>query len=175
MLWVGKLDFRKQLGLAIQSVAQSEYKAIKLHIVGGGDNSSYKALASSLQIADQCVWYGNVNHQEVQKIMQNVDLFFLTSVAEGTPHVVLEAISNNLPVLCFDTCGQGDSVNDKVGCKVPLTNPRQSVIDFAKQLNILYTNRELLKELSTNCKQRQQELSWDEKAKSMVELYNRYL
>ena len=30
------------------------------------------------------------------------------------PHVVLEAIANNLPVVCFDTCGQGDAVNDKV-------------------------------------------------------------
>ncbi len=49
--------------------------------------------------------------------MQKSDVFLFTSVAEGL-HVVLEAIGNNLPVVCFDTCGQGDAVNDKVGKKI---------------------------------------------------------
>jgi len=172
VLWVGKLDFRKQLGLAIGTIAQANNKNIRLHIVGSGDDITYKIQTSKLNIADQCVFHGAVTHHEVQQIMQESDLFFFTSVAEGTPHVVLEAIANNLPVLCFDTCGQGDSVNEKIGWKIPLTNPQQSVADFAEELNVLDSNRELLKELSQNCKQRQQELSWDEKAKKMVELYN---
>ena len=36
LLWVGKLDFRKQLALAIKTLAQLNNKKIKLHIVGGG-------------------------------------------------------------------------------------------------------------------------------------------
>ena len=110
-------------------------------------------------------------HDEVQHLMQVADVFFFTSVAEGTPHVVLEAIGNNLPVVCFDVCGQGDSVNELVGCKITLSTPAQSVKDFAKVLNGLETNRELLKQLSLNCRKRQEELSWDNKAKQMLELY----
>ena len=105
--------------------------------------------------------------------MQNADVFFFTSVAEGTPHVVLEAIGNNLPVVCFDTCGQGDAVNEKVGRKIPLSNPMQSVHDFAKVLKNLERNRNLLKQMSENCKQRQLELSWDEKAKAMLKWYEK--
>ena len=107
--------------------------------------------------------------------MQKVDVFFFTSVAEGTPHVVLEAIGNNLPVACFDTCGQGDAVNDKVGRKIPLSKPMQSVHDFAKVLKDLERNRDLLKLMSENCKQRQAELSWEEKAKILVEWYEKIL
>ncbi|WP_278912056.1 glycosyltransferase family 4 protein [Leyella stercorea] len=173
VLWVGKMDFRKQLALALQTMAAiGDYK-FRLHIVGGGDSAFYQQMAEGLGIADQCVWHGAVSHDEVQKLMQSSDIFFFTSVAEGTPHVVLEAIGNNLPVVCFDTCGQGDAVNDKVGRKVALSNPAQSATDFAKLLNNLEHDRNLLKQLSENCKQRQNELSWEEKAKTMVEWYEK--
>ena len=125
LLWVGKMDFRKQLGLALRSLAAARHNDIKIHIVGGGDASIYLKDVELLGIADLCVFHGAVTHDEVQSLMQKADVLFFTSVAEGTPHVVLEAISNGLPILCFDTCGQGDCVNDKVGVKVPLSNPTQ--------------------------------------------------
>ena len=175
LLWVGKLDFRKQLALAIKTLAQLNNKKIKLHIVGGGDATAYQQLAQSLSVDAQCIWHGSISHDAVQKIMQQSDIFFFTSVAEGTPHVVLEAISNNLPVVCFDTCGQGDSINEKVGIKIPLSTPKQSVHDFVEKISYLYQNKEVLQELASNCKQRQEELSWENKAKQMVALYNQIL
>ena len=173
VLWVGKLDFRKQLGIALQSVAIADNENIRLHIVGGGDAEPYKQLANTLGITDKCIWHGAVSHDEVQSIMQNSDVFFFTSVAEGTPHVVLEAIGNNLPVVCFDTCGQGDAVNENVGRKIELSTPMQSVHEFARVLKELERNRDLLKQMSENCKQRQLELSWEEKAKTMVGWYEK--
>ena len=101
VLWVGKLDFRKQLGLALRSIAKTKNPHIKLHIVGGGNSLPYQALAKELGIETQCKWHGAVSHEEVQRIMQESDVFFFTSVAEGTPHVVLEAIGNNLPNRLF--------------------------------------------------------------------------
>lgn len=175
VLWVGKLDFRKQLGLAIRSIAETNNRNIKLHVVGGGDNSYYLELAKRLKIENQCVWHGAVSHDEVQTIMQNSDVFFFTSVAEGTPHVVLEAIANNLPVVCFNTCGQGDSVNSSVGVKIELSNPNTSVEDFSKILNEQENNRKLLHDMAQNCNARQEELSWDKKIQNMIELYNKAL
>lgn len=172
LLWVGKMDFRKQFALAIRAVAMAYHHDLRLHVVGSGDVSAYQKEAEKLGIMDLCIWHGVVSHEEVQYIMQQSDLFFFTSVAEGTPHVVLEAMGNNLPVLCFDTCGQGDVVNDKVGIKVPLTNPRQSVKDFAGKIEYLYSHRDVLKRMSDNCFERRKELSWDCKACKMVELYN---
>lgn len=175
VLWVGKLDFRKQLGLALRSIAATKNPHIKLHIVGGGNNFIYQTLAKELGIESQCKWYGAISHEEVQTIMQKSDVFFFTSVAEGTPHVVLEAIGNNLPVVCFDTCGQGDSINETVGRKIKLSNPNLSSQQFAMILNELENNRDMLKEMSENCKERQKELSWDRKAQQMIRLYQKIL
>lgn len=172
ILWVGKLDFRKQLNIALCSIARAQNRHFKLHIVGGGNNSFYQKLAKKLGIEKQCMWYGSISHKQVQKFMQKSDIFFFTSIAEGTPHVVLEAIGNNLPVLCFNTCGQGDCVNENIGIKIELSNPEQSIQEFSSILNDLEKKRYSLQMMSEKCKQRQIELSWTEKALQMLNLYN---
>lgn len=173
VLWVGKMDFRKQLGIALCSIANCDNSNIKLHIVGGEDSSPYKKLSEDLGINKQCIWYGAVSHDKVQNLMSECDLLLFTSVAEGTPHVVLEAISNGLPVVCFDTCGQGDIVNDTVGIKIPLTNPHQSAKDFAKCLNKMFHDRDKLDCLAEGCSQLSSKLSWDSKAREVIKIYNK--
>lgn len=177
VIWVGKFDYRKQLGLALESVAQlKDCKQLKLHVIGPGTDEEikrYHKLADQLCLGDSIIWHGRIPNAEVQEIMRNSDLYLFTSIMEGTPHVVLEAIQNALPVVCFDACGQSGVVNDKVGIKIPLTNKKQAIADFAQAIRNLYNDRHLLKQMSLNCNQRQKELSWDSKAQIMVTLYEK--
>lgn len=175
ILWVGKMDFRKQLGLALKVINMVDHSNLRLHILGGGDANYYKQQAKILGIDKQIVWHGAIPHKEVQELMQTSDIFLFTSVAEGTPHVVLEAIANGLPVVCHDTCGQGDTINDTCGIKIPLSTPKQSVQDFAQAIESLYNDRARLAQLSAGCITRAQELSWENKAKQMVNLYENVL
>lgn len=179
LLWVGKFDFRKQLNIALATMSKLKDKSnIKLIICGSGSDdqiSYYKQMAINLGIEDNVVWKGNIENSKVKEEMHKSDIFFFTSVSEDTSTVVLEAVSCGLPVLCFDTCGMGYVINESVGHKIPLTNPIQSADDFAEKINYLYNNREFLQKLSDGCKQRQKELSWDNKAKQMVELYNKVI
>ena len=175
LLWVGRFIFTKQLSLALKILSKLTNINVQLHIVGDNNLDSYQEEAKKLGVAELCIWHGMVSHDEVQQMMRDSDMLLFTSVAEGTPHVVLEAIANGLPVLCFDTCGQGDCVNEKVGIKIPLTNPRQSVRDFAEKIEYLYHHREVLQTMSENCKKRAEELSWENKARKMVSLYEQVL
>lgn len=175
ILWVGRFIFTKQLLLALDTIASLNNQEVRLHIVGGSyeEENIYKHIANKKGIEHLCIWHSKISHEEVQKLMQQSDLFFFTSITEGTPHVVLEAFSNNLPVLCFNTCGHGDCVDEKVGVKINLTNYNQSVIDFGEEINKLMVNRSLLKTLSQNCIQHQKKLSWNNKAIQMIELYKK--
>src|SRR5690554_139529 len=178
VMWVGKFDFRKQLTLALKSLAATNNRGITLNVYGEGNEDQEREalqLATELDITDQVVWHGNKPNTDIHAAMREAQLFFFTSVSEDTSTVVLEAISNGLPVLCFDACGFGAVINETVGRKIPLSNPQQSIIDFAAHLNMLYTNRQLLRKLSLNCKIIQQNLSWDEKAKKVVYLYQKVL
>ena len=174
VMWAGKFDFRKQLPIAIRAVAETDNSNIILDIYGTGNEeqvSSALRLAQSLNVEKQIVWHGNQPNHTIIKAMRQAQLFLFTSVSEDTSTVVLEAISNRLPVLCFNACGMAAVIDEKVGLKIRLTNPQQSIKDFAEALNRFEKDRKLLKELSINCKPRQQELSWEKKTERMVELY----
>lgn len=178
VMWVGKFDFRKRLDIAIKTLAKTESTNIRLKVFGSGTPeqiNNVKALASKLNVSGQITWMGNRPNDEIKREMARADIFLFTSVSEDTSTVVLEAISCHLPVLCFDTCGMSAVIDCKVGIKISLTNPVQSIKDFAEKIEYLYSHRDVLKTLSDNCIERQKELSWDSKAKKMVGLYEQVL
>lgn len=174
ILWVGRFLDTKKLDIAIRTIAKVKDLPVFLHIVGNGsdtENAMYQQMADKMGISNNIKWYGKLANKKVQEMMNQMDLFLFTSVLEGTPHVVLEAITNCLPILCIDTCGQGQLVNESIGWKVPLTNPQQNSTDFAAILRRIIINRDEIKQKSDNCKQRQRELSWENKLVTMNKIY----
>ena len=174
ILWVGRFLDTKKLDIAIRTIAKVKDLPVFLHIVGNGsdtENAMYQQMADKMGISNNIKWHGKLANKKVQEMMNQMDLFLFTSVLEGTPHVVLEAITNCLPILCIDTCGQGQLVNEAIGWKVPLTNPQQNSTDFAAILRHIIINRDEIKQKSDNCKQRQRELSWENKLVTMNKIY----
>jgi glycosyltransferase involved in cell wall biosynthesis len=178
ILWAGKFDFRKQLPLALRAIAATGNDNIVLDVFGSGNKRQIVAvqrLARELNIDGQVVWHGNRPHHEVMQEMQRSQLFFFTSVSEDTSTVVLEAISCCTPILCFDINGMGHVVDGSIGIKIGISNPKQSVADFAEQIQYLYHNRSILKTMSINSLRRQEELSWERKAEQVILLYETIL
>lgn len=179
ILWVGKFDFRKRLDVALKSIAKlSSDVNVRLKVCGSGSEKQVLAaeqLALNLKIQDRVDFKGACSHDTIVDLMKKSDLFFFTSVSEDTSTVVLEAVSCGLPVLCFDACGMSAVIDDSVGIKIPLTNPEQSIKDFANAIALLYNDREKLADLSANCHKRAVELSWENKALQMLELYKKFV
>jgi glycosyltransferase involved in cell wall biosynthesis len=178
ILWVGRFIPTKMLGLALSTIKKiKDLKGLTFHIVGGGvetfEMDSWKNQAKSLGIQSMCNWHGKVTRDEVDSIMKSCDLFFFTSIVEATSTVIMEAISNSLPILCFDTCGHGEIVTDDIGRKIPLENPDKSIKRFANEIEKLYFNRQLLKKLSANCKTKILDLSLEEQGGKMIALYQK--
>lgn len=178
VLWCGKFDFRKQLGLALKAVALCQNPNMMLHVLGTGNDGQiryYLQMAETLGIGGQVVWHGQIDHAEVLREMGRSDVLLFTSVIEGTPHVVLESIQNGLQVVCFNTCGQGEVVSDRVGAKLELSHPSDSIRQFSDILSSLYSHRERLAQWRENCKHRAADLSWGGKARQMADIYEHIL
>jgi glycosyltransferase involved in cell wall biosynthesis len=105
--------------------------------------------------------------------MQESDIFFFTSIFEATSTVILEAIQNGLPIVCFDRCGFGPIVDDSIGMKIPCKSPKQAVRDFVKAITYLYNHREVLPQMSANSKSKRLELSWDNKMTRLMSFYRK--
>lgn len=164
------------MDIALKSLAATGNSNYILHILGSGTEreiDQYKTLAEDLKISSQCRWYGNVPHVKVLDLMRESDLFFFTSIYESTSTVVLEAISSGLPVLSFNTCGFGPLVKEFAGVAVELTTTKQSVNDFAKEINYLSSHREVLDKYSQAELDRRIMLSWKSKAEDVVGIYKK--
>lgn len=177
LLWAGRFLPTKLLDLAFWSLSLLEENfKIKMHILGSGNNEeTYRAIANKLGVNDRIVWHGQVSHDEVEHLMRSSDLFFFTSVVEGTPSVIMECISNGLPILCFDRCGFGPLVDESIGDKILLSTPEKSAHDFAERIRYFYNHRDELAKKSENCKERLKTISWDALTERLLSLYNEIL
>lgn len=179
LLWVGRFIPTKKLNLALEILSKLNSKEFELHIIGWGskgEETFYRSMAENLNVSDRCFWYGKIPNDKVQTLMQSSDLLLFTSVVEGTPHVVLEAIANNLPVMCFDLCGQGVIVNEDVGIKIPVDNSLATAVNtMVSELIQLSQQRSKIMKLSKNCEMRKPQLSWDEKISTIIHLYHQLL
>lgn len=177
ILWVGRFIYTKRLDLAIQSIAaMKDNERVRLHVVGEDRESivaPFKRLAEREGVADKVVWHGKVPHEEINELMLKADLFFFTSIMDATSTVIVEALQNGLPIVCFDSCGFGPLVDGTIGAKVPVTTPEAGVKAFAEILTDINAHRERLAVWSRNCAARAAELSWEKKAERMAGIYER--
>lgn len=176
LLWVGRFMYTKQLPLALKTMSLlRNIPEIKLHIVGRGfdDAETHRmhALARKLGVEDLCVWHGQIPNLEVHRLMQRCDVFFFTSIFEMTSTVTLEAITNGLPIVCFDRCGFGPIVDETIGRKIACTTPNRAVKEFAEQIQYLYDHPEALERMHAGCADKSRELSWDSKMMWLRSVY----
>jgi glycosyltransferase involved in cell wall biosynthesis len=173
LLWVGKIQGLKALPIALKSLKILQDKIpIKMTIVGDGpDEVVCRQLSEKIGVNKMVTFLGKVPNSDVRHLMKIHDVLFFTSLKEGTPHVVLEALSNGLPVLCHDGCGHGDIINDSVGIKIPMKSYQKSIELFSKKIEFLYNHQSMLYEFSKNAKESVKLNSWKSKTKELVEIY----
>lgn len=180
IMWVGKFALRKKLDLAMRSISMmKKAERVRLHIFGSGspqEKSYYHCLAKELGINDNCIWYGNVENSLVKAKMRTMDILFFSSIHDLTSTVVPEAIQNRLPILCHDAMGFGPYVEEgKTGFKVPLVNPKQSIIQFSSILDRIVDDISILDEMKYNFDEPAKFLSFEEKGKRVFEMYNKVI
>ena len=176
ILWIGRFIQTKKLDLALKTIANIKHlDKIKIHIVGFGLNNEeriYKKLAKDYGIENRCIWYGKLTNVDVHFLMQKMDILFFTSIMEATSTVVLEAIQNRLPIICHNTCGFGSIINNSIGRKIELETPELSINNFSRIIEELYNDRTLLDKMKPNFDKIARELTYEEKANKIIDIYN---
>ena len=155
---------------------ESIRKAVHLTVLGSGpETANWRRLAHRLGLDDQITWTGMIPRQDALAAMHDADALVLTSLQEGTPHVVMEALACGLPVLCHDACGMGEAVDDTCGLKVPMLDPDTSVAGFAAAVRSLLDDPPRVEALSRGAQRRSLELTWAKKAERVAAVYDRVI
>ena len=179
VVWCGELIKRKSLDIILYAISRDLHLKdnLILKIVGSGPlENYYKNLAESLHLNNCIKWFGQVNRQTVFDIMTNSDLLVHSSYREATSHVIPEALSHGLPVICHDINGMSIAIDGKCGIKIPLNSPESSIEGFKNALLKIINNPQELERLKIGAKQRSEELSWDAMVETIasdyVSIYN---
>ena len=175
ILWVGRLSFLKALDILFDAIETDEYlkSNIDLTIIGDGPQANfYKKKAKELGLIN-INWLGQIPKDNVLTKMKEADFLVHSSIKEAASAVVLEALSQGLPVICHDAFGLSYAVTEACGIKIPFETPEKSVIEFRNVIKKLSANRNLISQLSKGAIKRSQELSWESMAKKIAVNYTK--
>lgn len=175
VLSVGQIKKRKGFGeviKALQILKKEDGLTPKLLIVGGVSDRrdeiflhSFKKMATGLNIE----FTGQVRHEELIKIYNQVDIFVLASYLETLGMVIMEAMSSGLPVIATRTSGAKDLVKDgKTGFLVPIKDP----IAIKEKIKVLLENPDLRKSMGQAGRERIKKImrTVDENNKKLLEM-----
>ena len=176
LVWSGQHIGRKALPLVLHALARlGSSPAVELTVLGDGpEHNHWRSMAATLRLTN-VRWTGWVDRAAALAAVAAADVLAFTSLLEGTPQALLEAMSFGLPVICHHACGMSTAVTNDCGVRVPLANSASSITGFAAAIRRLATDAAELRRLSRGALARSVELSWDGQVDQIVAGYERVL
>ncbi|MEC1771902.1 glycosyltransferase family 4 protein [Schinkia azotoformans] len=167
LLSIGEMIKRKNHETVLKAIANLKDQNLVYLICGKGELESYlKGLVKTLGIEEKVRFLGYRN--DIPEICNASDLFLFPSYQEGLPVSVMEAMSAGLPVICSSIRGNTDLIENEIGGY--LLEP-DDVEGFAKKINKLINNQELLNNMGNNNKESVKRFDKKEVKNKMEEIY----
>lgn len=174
LVWSGQFLGIKALPLVLRAIKRLPACVdVTLDVLGSGaEQNLWLRKTQSLALESKVTFHGFLPKDEAMAVMRKAHVLVHSSVKEGTPHVVLEALSMGLPVICHNACGMGIAVTDDCGIRIPLCNPETSIDGFFNAIKELHDDRLRLTRLSQGALARARNLSWNQLVRSISEAYH---
>lgn len=175
LIWIGRLEAGKALKLLFDSFKHVHVpKKFALHIIGKGPlDESLKLYARELGLDSIITWHGHISREEVFQLFESADLHLITSVSEGNPTTIWEAMQYGVPTISLDHCGMHDTLTGDSGIKVEIDSYPIVVKNYGRALNDIAENPELLKDLQRGVKTKFYDHHWDKRVDIFNEVYRK--
>ncbi|MCK4664618.1 MAG: glycosyltransferase [Bacteroidales bacterium] len=146
-------------------VEKKRYSDIILYIVGDGQEyGKLINLIDKLDLKNHVILVGSVKHEEIPIWMNSSDYFVMSSLIEGMPTVMFEALSCGKPFIGTNVGGIPEIIVDsKLGTLVPPKNTEKLAVALEKALQTKW-NSKYISSLA-------QKHSWQNICKKILEIY----
>ena len=138
ILAVGSLTRQKGYQYLFDALNLLKSEEINFHLVIAGEGrmqNELAKLADNLGIETHISFIGHSD--EVNKLMAAADMLVLSSLWEGLPGVVMEAMASSLPVVATSVGGTPELITEgKSGYLVPPGNPEKLADALIKMINL---------------------------------------
>jgi len=175
LIFVGRIDSRKSLQILLEAMAMLIHlDRVQLDIVGDGPlRCSLQQLAYEKGLDSVVVWHGQLPREEAVRLFDSAHLHCITSVSEGNPTTIWEAMSYGVPTLSFDHCGMHDTIDDTSGIRVPILDTYDKCVEgVTDAIDDLLEHPERFKVLAEGTINRAQLYTWKERRDFWNRLYD---
>jgi len=165
LLFVGRLIYWKGVDILIDSfnLALKKNKNLSLTICGlGKEKKILKKKINYLGINNK-INFTLSTHNKINYIYRSHDIFVFPSLHDSSGNVLMEALSNSLPVICYNLGGPGKIINNKCGVKIS-TNKKsreRCIKNFANKILHLANDQSRYNFLSKGAYTKSKFYSWN--------------
>jgi len=168
---VGNLRWQKNYSTMIKAFnifLKKNPNAI-LKIFGDGpEKNNLNQLIKELRIKNNVILKGYCDYEVIAKELSKTYIYLQSSISEGLPKSLLEALSAGCPVVTTDAGGCKE-ISKNFGFCVEKNNPNQ----FAEALINLYENKSYWEKCYQKCLDYRCNLSWDNLVNKVINVYNK--
>ena len=140
--FVGRLDKGKNVGELLEIFEQSNLpKDWILQIIGDGvERNNLEKYVKDKGLEKNVCFLGSKNIDEISELLGKSKIFVSTSLKEGLPTVLVEAMFCSNALIAYDcNYGPSDIINEKNGFLIPLGDKQM----FREKLKYLITNEDI--------------------------------
>ena len=172
LLFVGNIIMLKGVDLALEALQRSGTNAT-LTLVGTGNyQSAAERLVKHLGLGERVKFLGRRTRDEVLGMYPDYDLFLFPSLHDTGGYAVIEAMFNELPVICLDCGGPAVAVKAQCGVRVPLGKRTKVIEGLAGAIRWYDANRAAVLTHGKAAREMVlREYDWDKKGEQMNENY----
>ncbi len=169
ILYVGRLNIRKNLPRLIESFSGIEDHAIELLVVGAADwkRSDLAGAIERSPARARIRFLGHVPDDDLPAIYQLATVFAYVSLAEGFGFPALEAMASGVPTITSNTTSLPEVVGD---CAL-LVDP-SDVADMRRAIDRLLASPDLRADLSAKSIERAKAFTWEETVTRTLDVFH---
>jgi glycosyltransferase involved in cell wall biosynthesis len=172
LLYVGNVIGLKGIDLAVEALKLSELDATFTVVGDGNYFGALKKRAENVGLSSRIIFKGRLPREQVLALYPDYDVFVFPSLHDTGGYAVIEAMFNELPVICLDCGGPAVAVRENSGIKVPLGARERVVAGLAEAIRLYARDRTRL--LSDGKEARKvilENYDWDKKGEEMNVCY----
>lgn len=175
ILFIGRLIPRKGFQRVIKALPKVRELAqipFEIEVVGtGAHQSELDNLAQQLGVSEMIKYVGMVPYDQLEKSYQYADIFILTSLSEGMPSVILEAMGCGLPVIASNVGGNNEIVHEGENGFLIEGDSRNAL---AEKIALLINDEHLRKAMGAKSREYALQYDWKNIMGRYNELIERY-
>jgi glycosyltransferase involved in cell wall biosynthesis len=176
LLYVGKIISLKGIDLALEALSLSGTDATLTLIGTGNYLPAVLRCVKKFGLKDRVTLRGKLPREQVLALYPTFDAMIFPSLHDTGGFAVIEAMFNELPVICLDCGGPAVAVRDGCGIRVPVESRKSVIEDLAAAIRFYDRDRGAL---LTHGKMAREAIlehyDWDKKGDQMNNIYKETL